>query len=326
MSKKSELTTQIESGINQMLDSSKEHILSLTVGTEEELFEQLESYKSLSIDGINNVQAYKQAAEGAKTLRKWRTSIEAARKEITAPIDKFKTDLIEYERKLTAPIMEVENHLKADISRIDNEREEQRRAIILKRSTLLLELDYNQIESTLVLNGIIKVTHDQLAEMPDEEFQYYIEQGQAEKARKEAEAKRMEEERAEIELQRQQLQRELEEVRQLKAELLAQTRTLNQTYEEIEQPKPEQAQTEFPTVEDAFGESMAAPEPEPEPETKQEQVAATETGSDPLSASDTNEYQNGFLACRDRVLEYVTNPEIQLTRKTLAEFVRNLEI
>jgi chromosome segregation ATPase len=325
MSKKSELTTQIESGINQMLDSSKEHILSLTVGTEEELFEQLESYKSLSIDGINNVQAYKQATEGAKTLRKWRTSIEAARKEITAPIDKFKTDLIEYERKLTAPIMEVENHLKADISRIDNEREEQRRAVILERSSKLLELGFNQIESTLVLNGIIKVTHDQLAEMPDEEFHYYIEQGQAEKARKEAEAKRMEEERAEIELQRQELQRELEEVRQLKAELLAQTRTLNQTYEEIEQPKPEQAQTEFPSVEDAFGEPSEFIDPVADGPVVEGTEVEEGPEPDPIDVRD-NLFSDGFNACRDRVLEYVTNPEIQLTRKTLAEFVRNLEI
>jgi superfamily I DNA and/or RNA helicase len=247
----SNIAQKIETGMNDMLDVSKEHILSLTVGTVEQLNDTLESYRSLSIDGIENVAAYREANTALKTVRKWRIDIESARKEITRPIDVFKKQLIEFEAELIIPIKQVEEHLKSDIQKIDDAKEAARKELILSRSAQLKENGFNQIEDSFQC-GPVTITTAQISEFSDEEMDYYVQLGQKELARRKAEEERMQRERDELAQQRAELARELEELRALKAELAAQKQAMDKTYETVSAPEqpdqPEQVLNPEPVV------------------------------------------------------------------------------
>jgi hypothetical protein len=293
----------------------------LTVGTPEQLKDALDSYRSLSIDGIENVAAYREANTALKTIRKWRIDIESARKEITRPIDGLKKQLIEFESELIVPIKQVEEHLKSDIQKIDDAKEAARKELILSRSAQLKENGFNQVEDTFQC-GAFNVTTAQIAEFTDEEMEYYIQLGAKEVARRKAEEERMQRERDQLAQQRAELAKELEELRALKAELSAQKQAMDKTYETVTAPetKPE-------------SESVTAPEPtvntpercntaadlfpsEPEPEKTELQPEKTETEPKP----DPVELFRGEL------LKYVSDPERKLSRKILIEFIQNLKV
>lgn len=306
----SNISQKIETGMNDMLDVSKEHILSLTVGTTEQLTSALDSYRSLSIDGIENVAAYREANTALKTVRKWRLDIEAARKEITRPIDQFKKQLIEFESELIVPIKQVEEYLRNDIQKIDDAKEAARKELILSRSQQLKENGFNQIEDTFQC-GAFSVTTTQIAEFTDEEMDYYIQLGAKEVARRKAEEERMQRERDELSRERAELARELAELRALKAELSAQKQAMDKTYETVEAPVPD------PRV-------IAPEQTEPEPaESVIPEPDQCETAQALFPSQDEPDRVELFRA---ELLRYVSDTEIKLTRKTLIEFIESLQV
>lgn len=309
----SNIAKKIETGMNDMLDVSKEHILSLTVGTPEQLTSALDSYRSLSIDGIENVAAYREATNALKTVRKWRIDIESARKEITRPIDGFKKQLIEFESELIVPIKQVEEHLKSDIQKIDDAKEAARKELILSRSQQLKENGFNQIEDSFQC-GAFTITTAQIAEFTDEEMEYYIQLGAKEVARRKAEEERMQREHDQLAQQRAELAKELEELRALKAELSAQKQAMDKTYETVNAPEP------------------TTPEPEPEPDKPTTAAEQCNTVADLFPAEpepDKPDFEPESYRVemfRSELLKYVSDPERKLSRKILIEFIQNLQV
>lgn len=259
---KSEMLISYLETTEQVIDEAKKLMIISSIGSDEQLSQIVESYNGLMIKGIEDMATYKIVEKAITEVRKYRTSMEAKRKELTAPALKFQKDLIELENKYSPILKDLESKLKSEKSRIDDALEEQKRRKHLENLAKLQEAGF-ELSGGFAVCGAFNIDSTQIGQLNDDELAFYVAEGLKEVARKEAEKKRIQEqqdelERAKRELEemRLQMEREKQEILDLKNSILkekqeieAQKTALEQTYDEVQkieltknEPQPEPIQ------------------------------------------------------------------------------------
>lgn len=184
--------TQLEATEN-LVQLAKEDIIVTTIGSLEELEQKKEQYKGLVLANLDDMSAYNTVAEGIKILKGFSTDLEKARTARTAPAVKYQKDLKAEVDAIKEGIAPIITHLESQKRKFDDAAKAKLDKLFNDRCAELTKRAY-QLVGGLFVCGVIQVPAENLRTLKDEDFQFYLIEGDKELARLEAEAKRKEEE------------------------------------------------------------------------------------------------------------------------------------
>lgn len=247
--------TQLEATEN-LVQLAKEDIIVTTIGSIEELETIKEQYNGIVLANLDDMSAYTTVEQGIKTLKKFSKELEEARVARTAPAVKYQKDLKAAVDEIKAGIDPVIKHLTDQKTKFDDAVKAKLDEQFTKRTQELMKRHY-QLVGGFYVCGVIQVDAGQLRTMTDEQFQFYITEGdkeveriKAQKEREEAEAKRKKEEEERLQAEAQRLREEREKFERERAEfeawkasqsaeIEAQKAGLEQAYDIVEQAPQE---------------------------------------------------------------------------------------
>lgn len=230
-----------------MMQKASTDLVETTIGTREHLAQLKATYGELVVNGIEDMAGYKIVVEGISKLKSIRTGIEKRRKALTEPALKFQRDLKAVADEITAEIVPLEQRLAEEKARIDDAKETARRAEFQRRVTLLTENAWT-LAGGFYVCGALQIHPDQVGTMDQAQLEFYVNEGQKEIQRREAEAKRKADEEARRKAEEDRLQKEREAFEKEKAEfqawkakqeaeLNAQKEGIEKAYETVVQPE-----------------------------------------------------------------------------------------
>ena len=270
---------------------------------------------------------------GMKSLKKTRTSIEKRRKELTEPALKYQRELKAEADRLTERIEKIETHLDKQKQWFENATKAEQERVFNLRIAQLTENGF-ELSNGFYIAGAIHLSGDKVKSLDDSEFDFYIEQGKKEKARKEAEKqllaeqqKAMQEAQLEIQRLREELAKERERVAKERAELEAQKQALDKTYNKEEQPEPIIEQPIEQVVENPSVTEVAPIEliEQSEPVIEQK-VLITEVYEESISNDPHPVQIDGFEIFRNRLIEFVSDNNNKLSRQLLIDWANEQTI
>lgn len=323
--------------MDEILDGSivlaKQTLLNDTIQTEQKLKEFEDTYLNIVVADVKDLQGYSFIVDGMKSLKKTRTSIEKRRKELTEPALKYQRELKAEADRLTERIERIETHLDKQKQWFENATKAERERVFNLRIAQLTENGF-ELSNGFYIAGAIHLSGDKVKSLDDSEFDFYIEQGKKEKARKEAEKqllaeqqKAMQEAQMEIQRLREELAKERERVAQERAELEAQKQALDKTYSKEEQPEPiieqpiEQVVENTSVTETAPTELIEQSEPVIE-----QKVLITEVYEEVISNDPHPVQIDGFEIFRNRLIEFVSDNNNKLSRQLLIDWANEQTI
>jgi regulator of replication initiation timing len=326
-----ETQTQTQN-MDEILDGSivlaKQTLLTDTIQTEQKLKEFEDTYLNIVVADVKDLQGYSFIVDGMKTLKKTRTSIEKRRKELTEPALKYQRELKAEADRLTDRIENIETHLDKQKQWFENATKAEQERVFNLRIAQLTENGF-ELSNGFYIAGAIHLSGDKVKSLDDSEFNFYIEQGKKEKARKEAEKqllaeqqKAMQEAQLEIQRLRDELAKERERVAKERAELEAQKQALDKTYNapiEVVEPKQSFADLAGPPSDEVI-EIQPEPIQEAEPiiETK---VLITEVYEETISNESNFVIEiDGFIEFKNRLISYVSDNNNKLSRQLLIDW------
>lgn len=325
--------------MDEILDGSivlaKQTLLNDTIQTEQKLKEFEDTYLNIVVADVKDLQGYSFIVDGMKSLKKTRTSIEKRRKELTEPALKYQRELKAEADRLTQRIETIETHLDKQKQWFENATKAEQERVFNLRIAQLTENGF-ELSNGFYIAGAIHLSGDKVKSLDDSEFDFYIEQGKKEKARKEAEKqllaeqqKAMQEAQMEIQRLREELAKERERVAQERAELEAQKQALDKTYnkeeivpqtEAIEQPI-EQVVENTSVTEVAPIELIEQSEPIIE-----EKVVVNEIIEESISSDPHPVQIDGFEIFRNRLIDYVSDNNNKLSRQLIIDWANEQTI
>lgn len=197
-------------------------------------------FGGIRIAGLEDKHGYKTAKEALAVLRPLRTGIEKKRKDLKEDYLRVGRAIDAEAKRLTGLLLEIEDPIKAEVDRIDAEKEAEKKAAaealeqkINQRINLLISLGmafdgaYYRIGETVTVGVVdVRAMSDETFSTLTDAVKAEAEKIAAEKAAKEA-AEKAERERMKAEQKRladeaEKIQRELQELERMKAELQAQ--------------------------------------------------------------------------------------------------------
>jgi hypothetical protein len=265
-----------------------------------------------------------------KSLKKTRTSIEKRRKELTEPALKYQRELKAEADRLTDRIENIETHLDKQKQWFENATKAEQERVFNLRIAQLTENGF-ELSNGFYIAGAIHLSGDKVKSLDDLEFNFYIEQGKKEKARKEAEKqllaeqqKAMQEAQLEIQRLREELAKERERVAKERAELEAQKLALDKTYnkEEIipQTEAIEQQIEEVVTIEEVLMIEEVAPQQTNKP-IIEEKVISIDVNEESISNENNFVIEiDGFNEFRNRLISYVSDNNNKLSRQLLIDW------
>ena len=325
--------------MDEILDGSivlaKQTLLNDTIQTEQKLKEFEDTYLNIVVADVKDLQGYSFIVDGMKSLKKTRTSIEKRRKELTEPALKYQRELKAEADRLTERIENIETHLEKQKQWFENATKAEQERVFNLRIAQLTENGF-ELSNGFYIAGAIHLSGDKVKSLDDSEFNFYIEQGKKEKARKEAEKqllaeqqKAMQEAQLEIQRLREELAKERERVAKERAELEAQKQALDKTYnkeeiipqtEAIEQPIEQVATIEEVTMIEEF-EPQQTNEPIIE-----EKVVVNEIIEEVISNDPQPVQKDGFEIFRNRLIDYVSDNNNKLSRQLIIDWANEQSI
>lgn len=323
--------------MDEILDGSivlaKQTLLNDTIQTEQKLKEFEDTYLNIVVADVKDLQGYSFIVDGMKSLKKTRTSIEKRRKELTEPALKYQRELKAEADRLTERIEKIETHLDKQKQWFENATKAEQERVFNLRIAQLTENGF-ELSNGFYIAGAIHLSGDKVKSLDDSEFDFYIEQGKKEKARKEAEKqllaeqqKAMQEAQMEIQRLREELAKERERVAQERAELEAQKQALDKTYNKEEQPEPiieqpiEQVVDNSSVTEVAPIELIEQSEPIIE-----EKVIVNEIIEESISSDPHPVQIDGFEIFRNRLIDYVSDNNNKLSRQLIIDWANEQTI
>lgn len=323
--------------MDEILDGSivlaKQTLLNDTIQTEQKLKEFEDTYLNIVVADVKDLQGYSFIVDGMKSLKKTRTSIEKRRKELTEPALKYQRELKAEADRLTERIETIETHLDKQKQWFENATKAEQERVFNLRIAQLTENGF-ELSNGFYIAGAIHLSGDKVKSLDDSEFNFYIEQGKKEKARKEAEKqllaeqqKAMQEAQLEIQRLREELAKERERVAKERAELEAQKQALDKTYNKEEQPEPiieqpiEQVVENPSVTESAPIELIEQSEPVIE-----QKVLITEVYEEVISNDPHPVQIDGFEIFRNRLIEFVSDNNNKLSRQLLIDWANEQTI
>lgn len=285
-------------------------------------------YQALTINGLADNQNYLLAVDGAKIVKKMRTSIEAKRKELNEFPLKFQRTVNAEAKRLTELLTPIEDNLKRQIEAYENEEKEQQRRDVERKTTALVDAGF-KLAGAFYVCGIHMIPVDKIAEIDEDRLAYFTGEARmivaAEQAAEQRRRNEIAQQQAEAEALRQEraeLAREREELAKLKAELEALKNppktaapvSVASTKIPGSGPKPIDPEN-IPAPVSASGKVWGAPESAPEATDVTTAIntvehvlerdlidqAIAETGH-------SMEYIDGFEHCRQAVLDIFADP------------------
>ena len=325
--------------MDEILDGSivlaKQTLLNDTIQTEQKLKEFEDTYLNIVVADVKDLQGYSFIVDGMKSLKKTRTSIEKRRKELTEPALKYQRELKAEADRLTERIETIETHLDKQKQWFENATKAEQERVFNLRIAQLTENGF-ELSNGFYIAGAIHLSGDKVKSLDDSEFDFYIEQGKKEKARKEAEKqllaeqqKAMQEAQLEIQRLREELAKERERVAKERAELEAQKQALDKTYNKEEiVPKTEAIEQPIEQVVENPSVTEVAPielieQSEPVIEQK---VLITEVYEEVISNDPHPVQIDGFEIFRNRLIEFVSDNNNKLSRQLLIDWANEQTI
>ena len=323
--------------MDEILDGSivlaKQTLLNDTIQTEQKLKEFEDTYLNIVVADVKDLQGYSFIVDGMKSLKKTRTSIEKRRKELTEPALKYQRELKAEADRLTERIETIETHLDKQKQWFENATKAEQERVFNLRIAQLTENGF-ELSNGFYIAGAIHLSGGKVKSLDDSEFNFYIEQGKKEKARKEAEKqllaeqqKAMQEAQLEIQRLREELAKERERVAKERAELEAQKQALDKTYNKEEQPEPIIEQPIEQVVENPSVTEVAPIEliEQSEPVIEQK-VLITEVYEEVISNDPHPVQIDGFEIFRNRLIDYVSDNNNKLSRQLIIDWANEQTI
>ena len=331
----------IESETNKMIVSAITDLKKHTV-TDEAIAHLKAEFGALSIADINDLQGYNAVKAGASKVKKIRTTVEAKRKELTEPALRFQREVKAEADRIAAELKPLEEELNKKKKDYEDAVEAAKRAEFQRRVTLLNDNGFQLINGFFVC-GILQVHSEELGKVAQAQLDVYVKHGQDELARQEQERKRKEqeaelqrqeqqrlnEERAEIERMKAELEAERQRQAQKQAEIDAQTKAIETTYETVVQP----IEFMMPTHTEQPIQNVEAV---PQASVINEQAVIghnsavnatpgyTEYVGTKSEHAPSDEFERGFNAFRVQLTGLVNDTSIPLSRNSLREWAWKL--
>jgi len=223
--------------------------------TDEALAHLRNECTALSISDINDLKGYNAVKAAATKVKKIRTSLEAKRKELKEPAIRFGEALDAEAKRIKEQLVPLEEELNKKKQDYEDAVEAAKREEYQRRVNLLTANAYQLVNGFFVC-GPIQVHSDELAKITDVQMDVYVQHGQEELKRREAEeqrrqeeAERQRQENERLRLEREALDKEKAEFEawkaQQQAELKAQTAAIETTYDTVVQPTQPEPSIEF---------------------------------------------------------------------------------
>lgn len=309
----------------EMIENSTQELITSTIGTNEQLAILKQTYSEMTVNGIQDMAGYKVVVEGITKLRNIRTSVEKRRKELTEPALEFQRRLKAEADRITSEISPLEEKLKSEKVRIDDAKEAARREEFQRRVTLLTESAW-QLAGGFYVLGALQIHPDQIADMEEQQLDFYLKEGEREIERQRAEAARKQAEEAQrlaeqekLRLERQAIEAERAELAKLRAELEAQKTAIETTYETVVQPEPVAPTQEQPS-------NTQAPEPTPTAKVNVPKMSAPEVSvpirNESAPTGYTGDFMIGYDTFRIQLIGLLQDTEQKITRHSLIEWAK----
>lgn len=220
-------------------------LVQVPITPEERIAEAAEFVNKLTIAGIEDKKNYTLAKQVLSGVKKWRTGIEAKRKELKAVALEYGRKVDGEAKRLTELVSKVESELTTKVNVIDKAIEEAAKAEQLRRHKLLTEAAW-QFTGAWYICGVHTIDAATMPAATEEQLTEWLAIGQAELDRLEAERIRKDEEaKAAAEAARKAAEdaKRLAEENARKDAELAEMRAKLAAMEEANKPKPEPVET-----------------------------------------------------------------------------------
>lgn len=276
----------------------KAELLKSTIGPERAIQDLVETYQNTITNGVKDQKGYKFVKDGITKLKKTKSSIEAKRKELTAPLLAAQRDLKTYADNLVLPLDPVIQQLEETKQALDDAAAAEEREALRLRLERLTTNGYTD-NGGMYICGAIMLSATEIGNLPDEAFEFYVKQGKSEMERQKIEDERRQRERKELEELRAENLKLRQEINAKAAELEVQEEVLEKKHEKIEQP---------------------------ELVVTKKNVAPKESPKETSNLNDfSSDYLEGFNDCRDQFLIQFKNLEIKKPREDWWKLMESLQ-
>jgi len=236
-------------GTDELILKAKNELVTKTIGSEEQLKAIVDTYENLTIAGIQDMASYKVVEQGAKDIKKLRGLIDKHRKELTAPALKWQKDLIAEADRIINIVHPIEKSLLEKKTKIDDAKKAAEQELFTARCAELATKGY-QLNGKFYMCGALQINSDDISKLNDEEYSFFINEGQkeldrkqAEKDRKAAESKELNDRLTALEEREAKLAAREAALDIKEGEVATQTEALEKTYANLETPPEEIKQT-----------------------------------------------------------------------------------
>ncbi len=256
---------------------------------------------------ITDGASLKFMVEGAKTIKKHMSTIESRRKDMTAPALKFQKDLKKHTDGLRSELGEIREGMEAKIKEFEDKELAEKKKLFNERCDKLIESGFDLVGGFYVC-GMLRLDPEDINKWDDDDLEFYTKKGIEEKTRREAEQKRLDDERASI-------QKERDELAAQKAALEKQYGHLIEAEVEPE-PESKSVKVKIPAIERVITEKTKTVTD------SGDMTTPIETVKNALNEIEAME--KGFDVFRDEFLKLMASPE-KFNRKILIGWAENLK-
>lgn len=310
--------TALMESFDKSLISTKDLFIQITGATPEALDKIKNTYEKVTIKDIEDIAGYKFVDQGAKDLKKLRTTLSKKRKDLTAPAIKFRDEMKAEEDNIIDFLKPIEDSLLAKKQDFEDKKKAAQNKLFKERCEQLANHGY-QLNGELYVCSAINIEAGKIADLTEDEFDFYLQRGQEELDRLAAEKKRKEKQDKKLQEEREAIAKERAEIAKEREELAAQRTALEETYKEVEKKEP--IKKKEPEVK-----SESAHIPKIEQKKTEVKSKPMATKSKPQSKPEPSQIEVGFNEMRKRTLEYLSDPETSKKLKDFIPWIKKQEI
>lgn len=337
--------------VDQARIQAKKLLISETNATPAELKKLQDTYGKMKIKNIDDLSGYNFVVQGSKDLKKLRTTIATKRKNLTEPALVFQKEMIATEKEILDVIQPLEDALKAKKIDFEDKVKAAKHKLFKERTEKLNAHGY-QLNGEFYVCSAINIEAAKIADLSNDDFDFYLQQGLAEMERIAAEEKRkkdeadaLKKEREEMAAEKEKMRLEREAMAKEKEELAAQKLALEETYGKVEKPSEEivvdvskehlkniaSAKVENPLLADA---DVMLSEKELEktitiekgPAIGKSTTSISQKPEDATGSVEESQLEVGFNEMRKRVIELVSDNSIKISRNGLIKWAEEQKL
>lgn len=303
-------------GTEEAINEAKKHLETTSIKTLDALDVLEKQYLDIQVSSIKDLAGYNRVSDGYKEVKKMITLIENKRKEITKPALTYQREVKAFADGISDRLKVVSDHLLVQKTFFEDAKRAEEQRLFKIKCDKLCTAGWEVMAGNYVL-GVVHLSPEQISEMDKETLDFNIELGKKEKARKQAEQDRInqekreiEEAKAKLEAEKEQMASQMKEMEAKMAEIQAQNEALIKTYETVDEKINEESTTG----------NEEAKKPIEEPTAKIEESQPEKDLVIP------KEFYDGFESYRKKLVSLLNDQTIKLTRKDLLIWAKEVTI